>query len=198
MDHALAADLRGMIAADDALRESLRLQGRLFGGYDPAMAALHRDHGRRLLACCRAGGWPGRSRVGDEAAAAAWRIAQHALPDPPTLRALAPFLAAAVAAGEADPAGWAMLQDRIAVCEGRTQTYGTQHDWDDDGRLSPMPIADPAGVDARRASAGLEPLAEQTARLRARAAAEGDTPPADPAAHRAAGAAWARSVGWRD
>ncbi len=186
-----------MIAADDVLRESLRLQGRLFGGYAPEMAALHALHARRLLAVCRNGGWPGRSRVGADGSAAAWRIAQHALADPPAMRALAPFLAGAVAVGAADPAGWALLQDRIAVCEGRPQIHGSQHDWDDDGRLSPLPIVDPAGVDARRAAVGMEPLAATTARLRARAAAEGDTPPADPAAHRAAGAAWAVAVGWR-
>lgn len=92
----------------------------------------------------------------------------------------------------------AFLEDRIAVLEGRPQRFGTQFDWDARGELSPQPIDDPAGVDARRATVGLEPLAVRTAELRARAAAEGDRAPADPAARAAEAKAWARRAGWRD
>jgi hypothetical protein len=86
-----------------------------------------------------------------------------------------------------------MLDDRIRVFEGRPQRYGTQFDWDDAGRLTPLPIEDEAEVDARRARMGLDPLSEATARHRA----SGERPPADPAARRAAQDAWYREVGWR-
>ena len=88
-------------------------------------------------------------------------------------------------------------EDRIAVFEGREQTFGTQFDWDADGLLSPAPIRDRAGVDERRASVGLPSMAETIAQIRAGAAAERETAPADLQQRRADFEAWARRVGWR-
>ena len=81
--------------------------------------------------------------------------------------------------------------------EGREHTFGTQFDWSADGLLSPAPIADPENVDERRASVGLPPLAETIAKMRADAAAEGETAPADLAQRRVDFEAWAHRVGWR-
>ena len=75
--------------------------------------------------------------------------------------------------------------------------FGSQFDWDEDGALSPAPIFDPDGVDDRRASVGLPPLAAATAEMRERAAAEGQTPPVDHAARKAAFAAFLTRTGWR-
>src|SRR5437870_12291511 len=61
--------------------------------------------------------------------------------------------------GEVSPLNVAMLEDRIRTFEGRPQRYGTQFDWDEHGRLSPLPLEDPAGVDARRRATGPGPLA---------------------------------------
>jgi hypothetical protein len=69
-------------------------------------------------------------------------------------------------------------------------------DWQD-GVLAPWEIEEPEGVDERRALVGLPSLAEQTASVRQAAEAEGDLPPAAPAARREQAVAWARSVGWR-
>ena len=80
--------------------------------------------------------------------------------------------------------------------EGRYQVYGTQHDWDESGLISPLPIEDPGNVDTRRAAVGLEPLIENTRRLRAQAKEEGELPPADLDEHRRGAREWARSVGW--
>jgi hypothetical protein len=52
-----------------------------------------------------------------------------------------------------------MLTDRIEVKAGRRQVYGTQLSLKD-GRFVLDPIADSAGVDARRQRLGLMPLAE--------------------------------------
>lgn len=193
----LANELTAMAAADLALRERLIAEGALFGGYHAEMEALHQRHAVRLAQIIDVMGWPARSIVGDEAAEAAWLIVQHAIGAPDLQRRVASSMADAVARGEADPSRWAMLVDRIAVLEGRPQTYGTQHDWDESGRLAPNPIANPDTVDDRRREVGLGPLAEHTASLRARAEHEGDRPPADWQARRAEMEAWARRVGWR-
>lgn len=91
----------------------------------------------------------------------------------------------------------AYLSDRISIFEGGAQTFGTQFDWDANGQLSPAAVRDPETLDERRASVGLPPMAETIAHMRADAAAEGDTAPADLAERRAAYDAWARKVGWR-
>ena len=94
----------------------------------------------------------------------------------------------------------AMLEDRIRTFEGRPQRYGTQFDWDEHGRLSPLPLEDPAGVDARRRAIGLGPLAQDLWRRRW-AMARGrwpERPPADRAARQREMETWLRQVGWRD
>lgn len=103
----------------------------------------------------------------------------------------------AIPLGQANALDAAYLSDRIAIFEGREQTFGTQFDWDSHGQLSPSPTRDVASLDERRASVGLPPMAETIAHMRANAAAEGDTAPLDLAKRRADFEAWARRVGWR-
>ena len=194
---ALREELLRMQGEDLALREELVRTGMLFDGYAPRMADLHRRNNARLRELLAAHGWPGRSLVGDDAAAAAWLVLQHAILDPGLMRGAVPLLERAAAAGEVEAKHLAMLVDRIRTLEGRPQVYGTQHDWDANGELSPAPIEDPQDVDARRARVGLGPLASDTLRLRARALAEGEHAPVDGAARRRAAEDWARSVGWR-
>lgn len=180
-------DLRGKLAAS----------GALFHGYHPDMEALHNENAALLARAFDALGWPGRAKLGDDGAAAAMLILQHAIGRPDLQRRGLALLLDAVASSEANALDAAYLSDRIAVFEGRPQVFGTQFDWDEDGLLSPAPIADAEGVDERRASVGLPPLAETIAHMRARAAAEGDTPPADMSQRRADFEAWARRAGWR-
>ena len=59
--------------------------------------------------------------------------------------------------------------------------------------LSPWPIEEPEGVDARREAVGLPPLADRIAQ--ARRNAQGSVPP-DHARRQAEMLAWSRSVGW--
>src|SRR5207247_48023 len=82
-------------------------------------------------------------------ALAAWLILQHAIGNPPLMRRGLTLLRGGVSEGEVSPLEVAMLEDRIRTFEGRPQRYGTQFDWDEHGRLSPLPLEDPAGVDAR-------------------------------------------------
>lgn len=196
----LTGELLAMAAADLALRDELVADGSLFDGYHPAMRALHEANADRLAAIIAAHGWPspdqvgpdqvGPDQVGDEASKAAWLVVQHAISRPALMRQVRDLTRGSPAIAAAH---WAMLDDRIAVFEGRPQVHGTQFDWDDAGLMSPLPIADPPGIDTRRAEVGLPPLAEATARHRA-AAGE---PQADRDRHRQGAEAFAREVGWR-
>jgi hypothetical protein len=107
-------------------------------------------------------GWPGRKLVGDDGAAAAWLLVQHADQHRDFQKQCLALLEAAVAAGDAEPRHLAYLHDRVAVAEQRPQRYGTQ--FGEDGE--PAPIEDEANVDARRAAVGLGTMAEYREEMR--------------------------------
>lgn len=183
---------------DMETRARLAAGGALFQGYHPEMEAVHLENAALLERAIDAlGGWPVRSKYGDEAAGAAFLIAQHAISCPALQRRALALLLDAVAPGDASVLDTAYLCDRIAVFEGRPQLFGTQFDWDERGLLSPALCAEPQALDERRASVGLPPMAETVAHMRANAAAEGERAPPDLAQRRAEFEAWARRVGWR-
>jgi hypothetical protein len=109
--------------------------------------------------------WPGRSMVGSRACLAAVKIAVHCDYDRPFQRVLLRVLDAAVEQGEAEPAQWAHLYDRVCAGEGRPQRFGTQYRVVD-GLLVLHQVENPALLDERRKGIGLPPYAEQAARLR--------------------------------
>ncbi|MEV7465371.1 DUF6624 domain-containing protein [Streptomyces kronopolitis] len=108
-------------------------------------------------------GWPGRSLVGEGGSEAALTIALQADHDPAFQKTLLTMLAEAVRRGDATTAQWAHLHDRCLV-HSRPQEYGTQY-WLRDGRIELHPVADPGGLDKRRADVGLPPHREQAALL---------------------------------
>ena len=194
----LRRDLLEMARLDRSVRAELAASGALFdAGYEPRMAQVHQSNARRLRRIIESVGWPGSDLVGSDGAEAAWLILQHAISEPDLLRRTLPLLAAAAREGKADPAHAAMLEDRIRFFEGRPQRYGTQLDWDAEGRLSPGRVEDPHKLAERREAVGLPPLEEQIEDARSRAAAEGDLPPGDYQAYAAARDEWASNAGWR-
>jgi hypothetical protein len=110
-------------------------------------------------------GWPSRTLVGEDAALAAFLLAQHADNDPVLQQAFLDALHAAVAHGEASLAHLAYLEDRVRVNAGRAQLYGTQFGVTG-GEFGPCPIEDPERLDERRADMGLEPFVAYEARMR--------------------------------
>ncbi|MEU1375935.1 DUF6624 domain-containing protein [Streptomyces triculaminicus] len=128
-------------------------------------AAMDNDNTQWLWQVIDRVGWPGRSLVGDEAADAAWLLAQHADRQPHLQEAWADLLAEAVTQGEAPPRHLAFLEDRISVRATRDQWFGTQHRKSPTGQWEPFPVREPDGVDQRRAENGLEPLSENTKRI---------------------------------
>jgi hypothetical protein len=195
--HDWGARLIAAAARDLETRTRLARAGVLYEGYHPEMEAVHLENARLLDAAIDALGWPGRGKLGDEGAAAAFLILQHAISRPDLQRRGLALLLEAIPEGQANALDAAYLADRIAMFEGGEQTFGTQFDWDEHGELSPSRTRDPATLDERRASVGLPPIAQAIASTRAAAAAEGGKPPADLAQRRVQFEQWARGVGWR-
>jgi hypothetical protein len=188
---ALRNELVALDEHDQAVRAELAADRSLFDGYHPRMAAVHRANAVRLGQIIAAHGWPGVGLVGELGAAAAWRIAQHAIGDPPFMRRCRDLLDEASRRGDAPRWQLAYLDDRIRVYEGRPQRYGTQLRESLSG-LEPYPLEDADGLEARRRELGLPPLAEVVAQARV------DPPPAprDQAAKDAEELRWRREVGW--
>jgi hypothetical protein len=197
LNEALREELLAMRDADLHLRDRLIASGALFGAYNDEMASLHRKHSARLREMLAAHGWPGRSLVGEDGCNAAWLVLQHAILDPPLMKSAQPLLEQAIGRGDAPATLLAYLVDRIQALQGLPQVYGTQHDWDDSGNMSPLPIEDAQGAEQRRAALGMETLEAQTARLRRQAALDGDRSPADLESYRRGADEWARTIGWR-
>jgi len=195
LNETLREELLARAAEDAAVRTELAADGSLFQGYHPRMEEVHRRNGLRLSALLDEHGWLGKSLVGEDGAAAAWRIAQHAIGLPALQRRCLALVREAVARGEVPAAMAAMLDDRIRFYEGRPQLYGTQFDYDDEGRMTPWIIEDPAHVNERRRAVGLDPIEERTAAYRAQQRPQDR--PHDLAAHRRGFADWLRRVGWR-
>ena len=128
------------------------------------IARVRAANSDRLREIVTAKGWPGRGLVGDEGAEHAWLIAQHADRQLDSQRMFLAALVRAVDAGDAPARHAAYLSDRVAVNEGRPQTYATQVAGMKDGEAVPWPIENPDRVDERRVSVGLPPLSEYLAR----------------------------------
>ena len=187
-----------MAAEDLRVREELARSGELFKGYHPLMREVHERNAARLRALIESHGWPTRALAGEDGAEAAWLILQHAIGNPSLQRRGLALMSEAASRGEVSPVHVAMLEDRIRVNEGKGQRYGTQFDWDRDGQMNPLPMADESNVDVRRAEVGLPPLADDIRRHRQRMADYGERPPVDWEARQEEIRDWRRFTGWLD
>ena len=119
----------------------------------------------RLAAIVDQHGWPTHDLVGEQAASAAWLVAQHADSDVAFQRRALGLLEAAAAAGQADVTEAAYLADRVAVNSGQPQPYGTQIRCSAGAAAPATPLVEPAAVDQRRAGVGMQTLAEYYAEV---------------------------------
>jgi inosine-uridine nucleoside N-ribohydrolase len=122
------------------------------------MRAIDRDNTERMKRIVERYGWPGKSLVGQDGANAAWLLVQHADQDRAFQRRCLALMSVAAARGEVSKTDFAYLEDRVRVAENKPQRYGTQTR-EVNGKQVPDPIEDEAHVDARRAEAGMPPLA---------------------------------------
>ncbi|MFF3823070.1 DUF6624 domain-containing protein [Streptomyces griseus] len=152
---ALTAELTDMAAADH--RSAVHANSD-----DPAEQLAWRRltarHGDRLNEIMEEYGWPTADLVGEEAARAAWLVAQHADRQLDVQRRALQLMRQAVSEGSAGPRELAFLHDRTLVNEGGKQIYGTQIAGVKDGAPVPWPCEDPERVDELRADVGIEPF----------------------------------------
>jgi len=108
-------------------------------------------------------GWVGPKKVGAQANNTLFLVIQHS--DLATQQRYLPMMLDAVARGDAARSNLALLEDRVALGEGRKQLYGSQIGVDDStGKYFIRPLEDPDNVDARRAQMELGPLADYVKR----------------------------------
>jgi hypothetical protein len=161
VDEELAAELLARADRDQAARTSLR-RGHQMAEWHAVVAPVDRDNTARLREILGAHGWPGHRLAGEAGAHAAWLLVQHAPPD--LQEECLPLLKDAVAQGDARPVDLAYLTDRVLAHRGEPQIYGTQYQVRD-GVPELWTVRDPDGLDERRAALGMEPEAENRARL---------------------------------
>lgn len=133
-------------------------------GYHPALQKLHERNCGRLGEIWERYGMPTLQNGGEEAVLAAWRIAQHAIGSPAFMRRFAAECDK-YSPEEIPLRGRAYLADRIAFYERRPQAFGTQFDYELNGRMRVWWLLDEERTEERRARAGLPPLTEAKKRF---------------------------------
>ena len=102
-------------------------------------------------------GWMGADIVGQQGNQTLFLVIQHAGLEA-QLKYL-PMMRDAVKKGNANASSLALLEDRVALRQGKRQIYGSQVGRDDStGEYYVLPLEDPDNVDKRRSEMGLGKL----------------------------------------
>jgi len=104
-------------------------------------------------------GWLGADVVGEQGNITLFLVLQHS--DQATQEKYLPMLRNAVKNGKAQGSSLALLEDRVALGQGKRQIYGSQIGRDPETQIYYVsPLKDPENVDKRRAEVGLGPLSD--------------------------------------
>lgn len=107
-------------------------------------------------------GWLGTDVIGEQGSTTLFLVIQHA--DQESQEKYLPLMREAVKNGKAKGNYLALLEDRVALRQGKRQIYGSQIGQDTETRAYYiLPLEEPDNVDKRRAEVGLNPLAEYVA-----------------------------------
>ncbi len=150
-----------MTRIDQEMRERSLQQGGVVAEEDEKIDFNNTEEMKSIVAQI---GWPTISKVGKEASFDAWLLVQHADHDVVFQRRCLDLMSV-VSPSEISIKNLAYLEDRVRVNEGRPQLYGTQF-FGEGEKYGPRPIEDEENVDQRRATVGLETLAEYGKTLR--------------------------------
>lgn len=102
-------------------------------------------------------GWLGSDIIGNQGNYTLFLVIQHSNLE--TQKKYLPMMLEAVKKGNALASNVALLEDRIAISQGKKQIYGSQVGGVP-GNYYILPIEDPDNVDLLRSKVGLQPLAE--------------------------------------
>lgn len=104
-------------------------------------------------------GWVGKDKVGGQANQTLFLVIQHS--DLKIQQKYLPMMKDAVKKGNANSSSLALLEDRIALREGKKQIYGSQIGTNPTTKKQyVLPLEDPDNVDKRRTEVGLGTLAD--------------------------------------
>lgn len=104
-------------------------------------------------------GWLGTDVIGEQGNTTLFLVIQHS--DLETQTKYLPMMREAVTNGNAKGKDFALLEDRIAMGQGKRQIYGSQIKIDDEtGEFYVYPLIEPEKVNERRAEVGLGSIEE--------------------------------------
>lgn len=160
----LVAELKQIFKDDQGPRLEIDSVQKKYGNNSDQMKALWKKIGRldsidliKVTAILDKHGWLGPDSIGPRGTQTLFLVIQHA--DLKVQEKYIQGLRDAVKKGNGFPDELALMEDRVAMREGKKQIYGSQIGMDNKtGKAYIFPIEDEANVDKRRASVGLEPL----------------------------------------
>jgi len=166
LNQPLKQELAEILESDQGVRRRVGVIYRTYGAKSPQMDSLNqlilRTDARnlpRVTAIIDKYGWPSKRLTGSSGSLAAFLVIQHS--NLATMQKYLPTMRAAAAKGELAKQNLALVEDRVLTFQDKPQRYGSQYRYDAaTGKPEFFPIADEAHVDERRASMGLEPLAD--------------------------------------
>ena len=164
MNMPLARELDSIFNEDQTYRHKIEAVEKQYGRDSKEMKDLwkvimHKDSLNliRVTQILDQYGWLGRAVVGGQGNMTLFLVIQHS--DLKTQEKYLPMMRDAVKKGNAQAANLALLEDRVALAQGRKQIYGSQIHFDNTtGKYFVAPIDDEVNVNKRRAAVGLEPL----------------------------------------
>jgi hypothetical protein len=109
-------------------------------------------------------GWLGKEIIGEQGNTTLFLVIQHS--DIVMQEKYLPMMRDAVKQGNAKASSLALLEDRVALRQGKRQIYGSQIAWNlITNEYYVLPLYDPDNVDKRRAEVGLQPLSDYLSNL---------------------------------
>ncbi|MEZ7500770.1 hypothetical protein QO200_18810 [Flavobacterium sp. Arc3] len=114
---------------------------------------------KRIVKILDEKGWAGKDVVGQQANQTVFLVIQHS--NLKIQQRYLPMMREAVKKGNANSDSLALLEDRVALRQGRKQIYGSQVGTNPVTKTQyVLPLEDPDNVDKRRAEVGLDPLSD--------------------------------------
>lgn len=166
----LAAKLDTILNGDQTDRKKVDSIKKIFGLNSVEMATLNKRISsqdsinlEKVKLILDKNGWLGKDEIGIRGSYTLFMVIQHA--DINTQLKYIPLLRDAVNRGKAQPSNLALMEDRIAIRQGKKQIYGSQLNLNaKTGKYYVMPLEDPGSVDIRRAEVGLQPISTYVSR----------------------------------
>lgn len=163
-DKPLVAKLDKIYEDDQSHRREINAINEKYGWKSPQMDSIWKIIGLKdslnlieVKKILDTRGWLGADVVGGNGNSTLFLVIQHA--DQKTQEQYLPMMREAVAKGNAAASSLALLEDRVALGQGKKQIYGSQIGmFRETNENYVLPLEDPDNVDKRRASVGLGKL----------------------------------------